>query len=220
MEKVQDTPVSYIEFDLGHKKVKARAWKGKDRKNFKIALKTAKDIDKAIIESLVTNCLENKDELLTNEELKYLFIELRKVSISDNFDFEYKCTSCDKLNKVNIKLEDINKLTFKPFNIVNGIEFGPIVNASFYKKNKDDDDEIKEISFYTKSINGDISKSFKEIVEYYEEMDVNEFDKIYYEFKHMLCKVDNIKELTCECGASKKFEFDEIPGFFPESWNS
>jgi len=166
-KKEQETKISptFFEIDLGHKIVKARKWKAKDRKNFK----------KAVVNELVLNCLEDQSIALSNEEIQYILIEIRKLSISDSIDFEYTCRNCEK-------------------------------------------DNIKEIAFHIVSINGDISKTFNEIIEYLDNMDINEFDEILNAFNEMKLTIDNTKEFICSCGHKQIFEFDEIPGFFPDSW--
>jgi hypothetical protein len=55
-------------------------------------------------------------------------------------------------------------------------------------------------------------------VEYFDEMDIDKFDVILEKYNEMRFTVDNTKEFKCECGHKQIFEFDEIPGFFPDSW--
>jgi len=219
-KKEQETKISptFFEIDLGHKIVKARKWKAKDRKNFKKAVLATGDVDKSIVNELVLNCLEDQSIALSNEEIQYILIEIRKLSISDSIDFEYTCRNCEKDNKEKVLIDSINKKEFKPWSEVNGIEFGDIRNAKFYNENKDEDDDIKEIAFHIVSINGDISKTFNEIIEYLDNMDINEFDEILNAFNEMKLTIDNTKEFICSCGHKQIFEFDEIPGFFPDSW--
>jgi len=218
VESTSKTNATYFSINLGHKTVMARKWKAKDRKNFKKSVKVSDDIDVSIINELVINCLENPNEALSNEELQYILIEIRKHSISDTIDFEYICSNCEKDNKEIVKIDDINKPKWENWGIVNGIEFGNIANAKFYNDNKDEEDDIKEIAFHTMSINGEIDKTFDEVVEYFDDMDINEFDVILNEFNKMKFSIDNTKEFKCECGHTQIFEFDEIPGFFPDSW--
>ena len=196
----------------------ARKWKAKDRKNFKKSVKVTEDVDVSIINELVINCLKNPDEALSYEELQFILIEIRKHSISDKINFEYKCSACERDNKVEVKIDDINKPQWKKWETVNGVEFGDIKNAKFYKENKDTEDDVKEIAFHTLSINGDVTMTFNEIVNYFDEMDIDEFDTILEKYNEMKFTVDNTKEFTCQCGHKQTFEFDEIPGFFPDSW--
>jgi len=214
----QNTKSNFFEIDLGHKKVIARKWKAKDRKNFKKALKISEDIDVSIISELVINCLQNPDEALSYEELQYILIEIRKYSISDKVNFEYICDVCEKHNKIRFDLDDINRPQWEKWGIVDGIQFGNIVNSKFYNDNKDEDDDIKELAFHTVSINGVDTYTFDEIVEYFDDMDIARFDAILDKYNKMKFTIGNTKEFQCECGNKQVFEFDEIPEFFPDNW--
>ncbi len=218
------TPISkvkteFFEIDLGHKTVSVRKWKAKDRKNFKKTIKETENIDKSIINSLVLNCLKDKSVALTNSEIQYLLIELRKISISNKLVFNYKCDKCDKDNSKDLTIDYVNNFNYKPWKPFKEVEFGNIKNVNFFNENKEDDDDINEIAFHTMSINGDISKTFNEVIEFYEEMDVQKFDEIYEHFLNYTFTLNNEAIITCNfCKNKQTFEFDEIPNFFPNSW--
>jgi len=217
-DKVQP---SYFEIDLGHRVIKARKWKGKERKDFK-KMVLDNDVEKATEKILIRRCLENPDTALSSAELKYVLIQIRKQSLGDKFDFEYIC-ECSYKNKLKIKLDDVSKLKYKPWKKIevnsNTYEFQNIQNAKYYNKNQDSLDDVKEISFYTKAINDNESMSFIEVQDFYDNLDIDEFDKVFDEFSKMYCNIDDVHEVQCkECKRKKKFEFDEIPGFIPDSW--
>jgi hypothetical protein len=217
---VQTSPIKteYFEIDLGHHSVFARKWKAKDRKNFKKAIQVNNDLDKSIIETLVLNCLEDRNVALTYDEIQYILIELRKVSVSDKFTFKYTCGNCGTNHKLSVKIDDINKPLFKEWGEVGNVVLGEIANSKFYNDNKDESDEIKELAFHTKSVNGNNNLTFDEVIAYYDDMEINEFDEIIIAFDDMKFKIGNEKEFKCDCGNTQIYEFDEIPGFFPDSW--
>ena len=220
MQNSNTTQQYNIEIDLGHKIVNARKWKAKDRNNFKKLVKNEQDVEGAIKDALVYACLD-KEYALTEQELQYVFIELRKQSVSDEFEFEYGCSDCEKINKKIIKIDQINKPVWKAFGEVKTenttVVFQDIQNVKYYKKNQDDD-EINEMAFRVKSINNIETMKFAEIVNFFEEMDIQEFDDIVIEFYEMMFHIDNTIKLTCDCTNEQEFEFDEIPDFFPKTW--
>jgi len=217
-EQVQLGQPVYTPVDLGHRIINIRKWKGKDRKNFKKAIQNEENTEKAIIDSLVLNCIEGT-HAFSPAEIQYLFVKIREISISDTVNFEYTCKACKKENKEVLKISDIQRMNFKPWGEVNGVKFGNIVNSKFYNENKDEEDDCKTLAFYTESINGEIDKTFDEVVEYFEEMDIDKFDEIYEEFLKESFTLDTELKLICKkCGNEQVYEFDEIPGFFPDSW--
>ncbi len=207
----------YFEIDLGHKKVNARKWKAKDRKLFKDAIQKEKDIDESLTKYLVMNCLEDNNVDLSDEEIQYIILQIRKHSISDSFKFEWTC-DCGYKNSEIIKIDDIQKTHFKEYTSSGCVEFQDVKNAKMYNSDKNRD-EISELAYRTKSINSDMSMSFSEVKDYFEDMDIDELDKILDDLYSMMFTVSSKKKLTCkECSKKQEFEFDEIPSFFPESW--
>jgi len=220
-KSVQQTQPNYFDIDLGHRVIKARKWKGKERKDFKKAILN-NDVEKATEDILIRRCLEDPSTSLSSAELKYVLIQIRKQSLGTVFDFEYVC-ECSYKNKLKITLDEVSVLEYEPWKKieVNSItyDFQNIQNAKYYNKNQDVLDDIKEIAFYTKSINDNESMSFQEVQDFYDELDIDEFDEVFDEFSKMYCSIKDVHEVQCkECKLKKKFEFDEIPGFIPDSW--
>ncbi len=116
-----------------------------------------------------------------------------------------------------MKIGDVISFTYSPWKDIKNISVQDVPNVKLYNSDKEADD-IKELAYRTKSIDGNIM-SFDDVVEYYEDMDIDELDEILEEFDKMMFMVQNEKTFTCEsCKDEKTFEFDEIPSFFPESW--
>jgi len=220
-QTVQNTSVKteFFEINLGHKSVFARKWKAKDRKNFKKAIQSDENLDNAIMKALVMNCLENKNVALTQDEIQYILVTIRKHSISDKVKFEYICDECEEKVNLTLNIDDVNSFHYSEWKEYKGIMFGNIPNAKFYNENKELGDDINEIAFHTVSINGNQSMTFDEVINYYEEMDIDEFDDIFEAFLNQTFTLLNKKEVECpHCNNKQVFEFDEIPGFFPDTW--
>lgn len=219
---------AYYEIDLGHKKVKFRKWKVRDRKNLKKVL----DNPEEILQIMVMNCLEDPNIALSPEELEYLFIKIREKSISESFEFGFKCT-CDadkKLNTDTYNISDIIKFTFKPFEEISvkdmKIKFGPVKNIKFYNS-KITDSENADISdmidmiLHIESINESVNFTFDTLLEKFLDMDSDDFDEIYEKYSEFKFTIQNKFNITCKnpkCNKEHTFIFDEIPDFFPMTW--
>ena len=218
--ELQET--QWFPVDLGHQQVNVRKWKAKDRKAFKQSLKTEEDISKNILNTLINPCVKEKCALGFTE-VQYLFVKIRELSLGNDITFKYTC-SCGKKNAEAVKISDVNTFSFKPWAPIKTanhiIEIGNVPNIDFYNKKIFDEnyDSLWEIAFRVKSLDGDIAKGFDEIVEFLENLDIDECDEIMEQYHQMAFTINNVKGFTCSCGKVNNFEFDEIPEFFPKSW--
>lgn len=220
----------YYPIKLGDKTVQVRKWKGKDRNVFKKLLANTNTKPKEILNTMVIECLQDKDVALSPDMLEYLFIKVRELSISDNFDVKWKCANpeCNEVNNINLNVNDVFSTSFEGYSEINvqdyKFEIKAPVNAKFYNKaiqdiSQDTDVEIVEFALCVSAVNNEIDFTFDELVEFLEELDTETIDQIIYMFNKMKFKIDKIHELTCEkCKQKVKYEFDEIPDFFPQNW--
>jgi len=215
------------------KVVQARKWKVKDRKNLKKLIEErGEDISPIQLASvLIFPVLKDKDILLTEEEIKFLLSEIRAISISDKFKFNYICSNedCNKFNEQEIEIKDVNKPKFNDWGIVKiddiEIEFGEIVNSKFYYEKmyefKDQSERnLADMAMHIVRVNDlEASIKFEQFMLYFNEMDTDQLDEIVQEYKKQKFIQDNEHECTCTfCGSKQKFIFDEIPDFFPKHW--
>lgn len=214
----------YFEVNLGHKVVHVRKWKAKDRKAFKKLVKADKEIGLALMDTLVKSCIQEKNIVLSFNELQYLFVKIRALSLGEFVDFSWKC-SCGNENTEKIDINSVNRFSFKPWNTIKTenvtIELQDAPNVDFYNKKikSDDYDDTWELAFRVKSINENISLSFDEVVNFIDDLDIDEADEVFEQFCEMEFNIDNTKDLTCKsCSKVTTFEFDEIPEFFPSTW--
>lgn len=214
------------------KVVHLRKWKAKDRNRFKAVVEEKGDNLSAIdiSRTLVFPCIQEKDILLTEEEIKFISSVIREISISPEFNYTYVCTddTCNKTNKVTIQIKDVNKPVSSPWAEVdiNGgkITFGERVKPQFYyetlfKYKSEAERSTVDLAMHIVKVQDDDSMSFKEIITFLEDLDTDIIDKIQEEYNKQKFTQDNITELTCEaCGKKQKFIFDEIDDFFPKTW--
>jgi len=214
------------------KVVHLRKWKAKDRKRFRNVIEekgenlSVTDISMA----LVFPCILEKNILLTEEEIKYISTVLREISISETFDFEFYCTdeNCENDNKVTLRIEDVNKPKYSEWGEVeiNGgfITFGERVKPDFYYKAIYDaktqfDKELVDLTLHIIKVEQDDTKTFPEMLELLDNLDTDVMDKIVEEFNKQRFVQDSEHSLKCsKCGKEHNFIFDEIEGFFPETW--
>lgn len=227
---MEDVKVEYkFKVSLSKKKViNFRMWKLKDRKAFK---KIMQDEDNENLESDVLNILVKnvikEDVALSTDELQYLLTEIRKESISDSIKYNWKCT-CKADNEETVKLDDINipKLAEYKTVVIDGVEFifGDILNKEYYElalKDCDDDEDIiyTDLCYHIHQIGDNIDFSITDMINYIEEMDTDNIDILMEAYNEMKFSTSKIIEFNCkECKIKRKFEFDTIPDFFPESW--
>lgn len=216
----------WTELDLGHKKVHIRKWKVKDRNQFLELLKndSINASEKKILNILVLNCIKEKDIDLNPEELQYIFLKIRELSIGDEFDFQYTCEKCGNINKSTEKISEIFTFTYSEFqertygNIV--IKYSNVKNPESFNKRviSDDFDELDDLCYHIESINGKMYK-FQDVKNFFENLDTQTMDIILKDFYKMQFLLNQSKEFKCsECENKKTFIFDEIPNFFPDSW--
>jgi len=207
------------------KEVKFRKWKVKDKKKFL----SNKDNPLAIKEALVYDCLEDSNLALSEEEYNYLLVNIREESINEKVQYDFTCSHCNKEFEYSADLSAIMKPTFG--------EYGDIIyknqiftmtnlrNRDFYENailNTSDNETKKIIDFilHIESYNDQDGMSFDDLIEVINNLDIDVFEKIFLDWEKMRFKVDNIETVKCpHCNKTEKYEFDNLPGFFPESWD-
>lgn len=206
------------------KEITIRKWKAKEKKEFLNTVRNSESLD-TLQDVLVYNCIE-ENVALNADEFKYVMAQIRSYSLGDEIELEFYCDSCRAkfLNK--IKLSSIIKPVYsgkKEIKTKNyKIKIGEIRNPDFYKATiKANPQEEKDYDFYLRiqSINSDDSMTLEEIIELFNEMDIDEFDSIFEQWEDIRFKIDDTEEIVCKnCETSVKYSFDEVPGFFPPAW--
>lgn len=219
---MQENKLNYnIEIQLNSKKIKARKWKAKEKFTFKANISSKNGAQK-IVDSLVYDCLET-NEVLSTEEYKYALLKIREASISDSIKLQFNCDNCNTRFNTDLKLSGIFKPVYVEKNEIKTqnhiIKLGEIKNKEFYKKVINQ--SPNELDFYLRieSINGEECVSISEVIQYFSEMDVDEFERITDQWEEIRFKIDDNVKISCpNCKSETVYKFDEIPGFFPASW--
>jgi hypothetical protein len=207
------------------KNIKYRKWKVKDKKKF------IKNINDPVLikESLVFDCIEDKKIGLSDDEYKYMLIKIRESSIPNPIKFTFTCDKCYKDFDYNANLNDIMCTTFKHYTDIvfkdHIFTMGEIQNREFYESaiaTVPDNEEKYLVDFilHIKAYNDNNGFEFEEINEVVNNLDVDIFEEIFKKWEDMRFKIDNIHDVEClHCQNEMKFEFDDLPGFFPDSWD-
>lgn len=206
------------------KEITIRKWKAREKKEFLNTVRNSESLD-TLQDTLVYNCIEEK-VAFNADEFKYVLTQIRSYSLGEDIELEFFCDDCKKKFLNTIKLSRIVKPVFSDKNEIKTknykIKLGDIRNVDFYKETiKNNPQEEKDYDFYLRimSINGDDSLTLNEIIDLFDNMDIDEFDSIFQQWEDIRFKIDDTAEVKCKnCDSAVKYIFDEIPGFFPPSW--
>jgi hypothetical protein len=197
-------------------------WKARTKKDFISLIKNKKDkmTEEDIVGCLVTPYIEEKDIYLTSYEIQYLLINIRNISIKEDITSTIKCLDCSESIKINKNVMDFVK--YKPADIpctVNNVTFKEIQNKNTIKDAKikypDENETDLEMLFSIEKIKDKIVQSFQDILEYYEDLDLESANNIsdsYLESRSNLSI--EITETCPKCKKTNTWYFDTMPGFF------
>lgn len=229
MEKINElNELGKVEYKIVEldKKYKIRKWKAREKREFLNTIKNGESLD-TLQGVLVYNCIEG-EAAFNPDEFKYMMSQIRQYSIGNTVDLEFYCKCCKNKFLKNIEIDKLIKpiksnkkeIKSKNYNII----IGEIKNPNYYKSITEDINYIsytKEVDFYLRivSINDNDCMSLDEIIDLFDNMDIDEFDNIFNQWEDIKFKIDDKYNVECSsCNDSVVYSFDEIPGFFPPSW--
>lgn len=213
-----------MKIKLNNREITIRKWKAKEKKEFLNTVRNSESLD-TLQDVLVYNCIEEK-VALNADEFKYVLTQIRSYSLGDEIELEFFCDNCKTKFLNTIKLSSVVKPLISDKKEIKSknykIKLSEIRNVDFYKEIiKANPTEERDYDFYLRiqSINGDDSMTLDEIVQLFDEMDIDEFDSIFNQWEDIRFKIDDSADISCKnCETIVKYSFDEIPGFFPPSW--
>lgn len=210
-------------FIINGKTYNFRKWKVKDR----LALTKARD--KSEVRSiLVYNCLEDNTVVFDENQYQYALLQIREKSLQKKIHFNLTCEKCGKDYEHEITISDV----FKPVDGTYGlikvgdieVEVQDVQNRKFYEDTIleiTDGEERKLVDFalHIKSINNDENFDFKKVMEFIGNLDIDVFEQIINQWFKMQFRFENTAKVKCPyCENEESYVFDNLPGFFPESW--
>ena len=209
-----------MEIKVGNKKLNIKKWKGKNKKDF-IRLVNDSDTDnQKLLDILVYSCIE-EDVILSTEEFRYVLTRIRAYSLGETISFEFYCDKCQEIFHREMKLIDIIRYTYKPLKEIKfdktKIKLGEIKNKEIYTEKVSEDPDY-DFLFRIESINGNDTFTLTELMDIIDNFDIDVIEKVMEIYEDHRFKVDDTNIVKCDCGHEMIFQFDELPGFFPEKW--
>jgi len=213
---------------VGNKTIKYRKWKVKDRKKYITSVKNNDEIKTK--EAIIYDCIEDKNIVLSDEECKYVLINIRTKSFNTNVNYVFNCEKCKTDYEYNANILDLVKPTFKPLRAISvnvdnknyNVAVGELRNRQFYEEmisSHKDEKDIIDFILHIQAFNDNVSFTFDEIVQIVNDMDIDAFDAIYREWENMRFKLDCTHQVQCpNCAEKDIYIFDTFPGFFPNNW--
>lgn len=205
--------------------IKYRKWKVKDKKKFL----NAGDNKQEMREALVYDCLEDKKIALSEEEFKYLMIKIRETSLEDKVQYVFNCSNCAQPFEFTADLNKIMTGDYKPYDeivVKNHIfKMGELKNREFYEQalaiaDSHDEKLLLDFILHVEAYNDNDGYTFTQLNEIINNLDADIFEKIFLMWEDMKFKLNNIYEVQCpHCNFTEYYEFDDMPGFFPASWD-
>lgn len=214
-----------MKVQVGNKTLTISKWKGKNKKEFIKCINennqtSQVDNDSKIKDILVYSCI-NEDVILTPDEFRYVLSRIRAYSLGEDITINFYCPKCGETFEKIFQIKDIIKPEYKKLTEIKVddlcIKIGDIKNKDiFYEKIKEDN--IYELLFKVKSFNDNDTFNLEELEELFDSLDIDILEKVLEIYEEHRFKIDDINSVECECGNTMIFEFDELPGFFPENW--
>ena len=212
-------------FTLRDKKVNFRKWKVKDKKKF-MENKRNTMLTK---EALVYDCIEDKRIALSEEEYKYVLMKIREESVQEKVSYLFTCSACAEDFLYQADLNEIMKPEFKKYTDIvykNHIfTISSIKNKEFYEEamrstTVTEERMLIDFILHVNAYNDNDGLSFSDINDIIINLDIDAFENIFKQWEEMRFKVNNVHAVKCpNCGVTEDYEFDDLPGFFPDSWN-
>lgn len=217
---------NYVPVKLKDKTVNVRKWKVKDRKKF---LQSIKDQDvKASTTALVNDCMEDPTIPLSPEEFRYLLLKIRALSLGEKVTYELNCEKCEKDFDMAVNIRDISNPVFQENNIISSgnikIKTGDIPSKQFYDKAMDELQDERDIFlidflFHIKEIDGSDAFTFEDLFNFINDLDIDIAADIFDQWSKNKFKIDDTHIVKCpHCNFEEVYVFEDIPGFFPDSW--
>ena len=123
---------------------------------------------------------------------------VKNFKISEAIRYKHKTLSKIEIDGINIKL-------------------GPIRNKKIYMEKIQEDTDY-DLLMRIQSINGNEDFNLEQLEQLFDELDLDVIENIIKIYDDHKFTIDNINTVKCKCGHEQTYEFDEIPGFLPESW--
>jgi len=214
-----------MEIRLGENKVvNITPWKSKTKKEFikVFKLKEDKVNEDDILEILVYPYIEEKTSYYSSDEIQYILINLRKISIDKKIEFGMECTNEECKKDFDI-FTDLDSMTnFRPGSFpqtIDDITWRDLNNKDALKKviAKYPEEPPRELDLlmHIENYKGTAVSSIPQIMEIIDELSLQESTKLNEDYDNIKAELKIELKCTCShCDLTKLYSFDIIPTFF------
>lgn len=210
---------------VGNKTVTIRKWKGKDRKQFVKLIRDKDLINPEFMNALVYDCLD-ENVTLNAEEFRYVLTRIRAFTLGENIKFKFSCDKCEETFEEERELKNVLRYNYKDIKEIKVkdviIKIGEIKNREFYQKvisENTDDVDFYDFLLRVESVNGNDMFTFEQLVEFFDDLDVDVLEEIVSIWNDGKFEIDDINQVICpHCNHKMTYIFDELPEFFPSKW--
>lgn len=216
-------PLFKYKVQIRDKTIEFRKWKVKDRKTL---MQAKNDVERR--KALVYNCIKDQNIALDNEEFNFMLEKIRSVSVKDKLKYTLTCDECNKEFNLSVDIEDLIDCSYNDYKpLVYGditIEVQDVKNRDFYENTivtVTDTQEryLYDLALHIKSINGNSSMSFQNVLDFLLDLDIDAYNSIYDQFNKVRFRCVNLQSVECPyCHGETVFNFNDFPDFFPKSW--
>ena len=208
-----------MEIVLGDKTLHYRKWKGHNKKKF-ISLMNSENDQKEIADALVYSCIE-EDVPLSPDEYKYMMSRIRAYSLGEEIKMEFYCKECGNIFTKDLLIKDLIRFKYKKLDEIKFkdimIKLGKIKNKDFYLQ-KIQEDINYDFLLRIEKFNDSDTFTLEELENIIDDLDIDILENIMEQYLDAKFRLDDINTITCDCGHEHTYQFDELPGFLPESW--
>ena len=234
-----DTPIYDLELPLSKKKIRFRPFLVKEQKNLLMAMESGdRESIEQNVKQVLNNCTVTEGidiEKLPVIDIEYYFLQLRARSVGEVVENKYRCDNtvdekvCGNIMETSLNLLDIKvdgvvegkdvieltdtisiKLKYPEFSVLNKLSKLTSVSDIAFEMIAESVEYIYdgEQFYYAKEVEK------KEIVEFIESLNHQQFGKI-EDFFANLPKIEKTIEMKCSrCGFEHKLEVEGLESFF------
>jgi hypothetical protein len=234
-----DTPIYDLELPLSKKKIRFRPFLVKEQKNLLMAMESGdRESIEQNVKQVLNNCTVTEGidvEKLPVIDIEYYFLQLRARSVGEVVENKYRCDNVvDEKICGNIMETSLNLLDIQVSGVVEGKDVIELTNTISIKLKYPEFSVLKKLSnltnvsdiafemiadsveyiydgeqfYYAKEVDS------KEIVEFIESLNQQQFSKI-EDFFANLPKIEKTIEMKCSrCGFEHKLDVEGLESFF------
>ncbi len=205
-----------------NKEVELTAWKAKAKKDFVKLFKT-KDTnitEKDVLDTLVYPYITNPGIYYSEDEIQYILIKLREISVNAPIKFMIECEECETENNVETDLAGLVDYKESKYPIeIDGIVWRDLKEKNEYIRNSKNNPEETpldvKIFSHVESIKGKPVSRIQDVVDYVENLTFAEEEDFVKAFNKANSSIDIHYVVKCsKCDFERDYDFDVIPTFF------